>query len=160
VGNDPITDQTADPQPLAGVDAGAPSDNTTLMEVLARYEQAGFTGQFGARDGGAVHCFACGAEHPAAVVELVSLRRLEGASDPDDMLAVAAIRCPHCGARGTAVLGYGPDSAPEDGELLLALEDLRGAEDPTVPADAAPGEIAGRRSEIAKQNDHAPGGGA
>jgi hypothetical protein len=146
VGTDPITDQIADPVPLegAGSAAGVPSDNTTLSEVLARYDKAGFEGQFAARPGGAVHCYACGTEHEAEAVELVSLRRLEGASDPDDMLAIAALRCPACGSRGTAVLGYGPDSAAEDGELLIRLEDMRGAEDPAVPADAAPGEIAER----------------
>ena len=159
MGNDPITDQIADPQPLAGVDAGAPSDNTTLLEVLARYETAGFIGQFGAGDGGAVHCYACGTDHPARGVELVSLRRLEGASDPDDMLAVVALRCPRCGIRGTVVLGYGPDSAPEDGELLLQLEDLRGAENPAVPPDAAPGEIAEQHRDIADQH-RTTGGGA
>jgi hypothetical protein len=42
------------------------------------------------------------------------------------------------------VLGYGPDSAPEDGELLLRLEDQRGSERPAVPADAAPGEVGQR----------------
>jgi hypothetical protein len=146
VGTDPITDQLSDAQPVTGAESGAgvPSDNTTLSEVLARYEQAGFTGQFAARPGGDVHCYACGRDHDPASVELVSLRRLEGASDPDDMLAIAALRCPACGSRGTAVLGYGPDSATEDGELLYRLEDLRGAEDPAVPADAAPGEVAER----------------
>jgi hypothetical protein len=143
VGTDPITDQLSDAQPTgAGTDAGVPSDNTTLAEVLARYEAEGFTGQFAARPGGVVHCFACGRDHDPSSVELVSLRRLEGASDPDDMLALAALRCPDCGSHGTVVLGYGPDSAPEDGELLMRLEDMRGAEDPVVPADAAPGEVA------------------
>jgi hypothetical protein len=146
VGTDPITDQLADPVPTAGAgsDAGVPSDNTTLSDVLARYDEAGFRGQFAARAGGVVHCYACGTDHDPAAVELVSLRRLEGASDPDDMLAIAALRCPACGSRGTAVLGYGPDSAVEDGELLIRLEDMRGAENPAVPADAAPGEVAER----------------
>jgi hypothetical protein len=145
VGTDPITDQLSDPSAPTGANSGAgvPSDNTTLTEVLARYEGEGFTSQFAARPGGEIHCFTCGQDHDPARVELVSLRRLEGASDPDDMLAIAALRCPNCGARGTAVLGYGPDSAPEDGELLIRLEDVRGAE-PSVPPDAAPGEVAER----------------
>jgi hypothetical protein len=125
-------------------DAGVPSDNTTLAEVLRRYDAAGFAGQFSARPGGVVHCYSCGRDQDPARVELVSLRRLEGASDPDDMLAVAALRCPDCDSHGTVVLGYGPDSAPEDAELLMRLEDMRGAEDPAVPADAAPGEVGER----------------
>jgi hypothetical protein len=143
VGTDPITDQM--PEPPSSDDEvveGAPSDNTTLVEVLARYERAGFDGQFGATPEGMVHCYACGNVARPEEVELVSLRRMEGASDPADMLAVAAMVCPSCGTHGTAALGYGPDSAPEDGELLLRLEDLRGSEDPAVPPDAAPGEVA------------------
>ena len=53
------------------------------------------------------------------------LRRLEGASDPDDMLAVVGLACPHCSAQGTAVLGYGPEAAAVDAEVLERLEDAR-----------------------------------
>jgi hypothetical protein len=105
VGSDPITDQLPDPQPLTGATAaaGAPSDNTTLLDVLSRYEQAGFTGQFGAEPGGLVHCYSCGRVLDPQRVELVSLRRLEGASDPDDMLAVAAVGGGAGGAPGGAL---------------------------------------------------------
>ena len=141
MGSDPITDQIPDP-PSFSVQAGSgnPSDNTTLSEVLRHYDAAGFTGQFGATDEAQLRCFTCRTTIAPENVELVSLRRMEGASDPDDMLAVAALRCSQCGAHGTITLGYGPDSAAEESELLLRLEDLRGAEDPTVPANAAPGE--------------------
>lgn len=147
VGTDPITDQIPDP-PSFEVTAGrgVPSDNTTLVEVLARYEHAGFTEQFGVVAGGGgrgprVRCFRCRHDIEPEAMQLVSMRRMEGASDPDDMVAVVALRCPSCDARGTLALGYGPDSAGEEGDLLLRLEDLRGAEDPDVPADAAPGEV-------------------
>ena len=40
-------------------------------------------------------------------------RRLEGASDPDDMISVVAVTCPRCGTGGTLVLKYGP-TAPEN----------------------------------------------
>ena len=41
MGTDPITDQLSDSQPVTGADsaAGVPSDNTTLSEVLVRYER-------------------------------------------------------------------------------------------------------------------------
>jgi hypothetical protein len=39
---------------------------------------------------------------------------LEGASDPDDELAIAAIRCPQCQASGTLVLNYGPSASAAD----------------------------------------------
>ena len=54
------------------------------------------------------------------------LCRLEGVSDPDDMLAAAALRCPNCGALGTVLLNYGPEAPIDDAEVLLALADERG----------------------------------
>jgi hypothetical protein len=41
------------------------------------------------------------------------------------MLAVVGLACPHCTARGTAVLGYGPEAAAVDAEVLELLEDAR-----------------------------------
>jgi hypothetical protein len=143
VGSDPITDQIPDPPSIeTQAGRGVPSDNTTLVEVLERYDASGYSGQFGVTDEIEVRCFACRRSMRPEDVELVSLRRMEGASDPDDMLAIAALRCPHCDTRGTVTLGYGPDSAAEEAELLLRLEDLRGAEMHDVPSDAAPGETA------------------
>ena len=65
-----------------------------------------------------------------------SLRRLEGASDPADMMAVVAITCPICGARGTTILGFGPNSTEQDSTVLAALRDDRG--DSTAPGNSAP----------------------
>jgi hypothetical protein len=93
----------------------------TLREVLSRYESRGFTGQFGTRDGGAVRCFACAREFAPGDAELETLHRLEGASDPADMLAVLPLSCPHCGVRGTLVLNFGPEASLEDSEVLAAL---------------------------------------
>ena len=58
---------------------------------------------------------------PAAEAPVLELRRLEGASDPDDMLAIAAIECPNCAHRGSLVLNYGPTATAEDSAVLLAL---------------------------------------
>ncbi len=74
-----------------------------------------------ARPGGWLICFTCHTESQAADVDVEVLRRTEGASDPDDMLAVVALTCPQCGARATVVLGYGPEAAEDDAEVLLAL---------------------------------------
>ena len=144
MGSDPITDQIPDPPSIdAQAGRGVPSDNTTLVEVLERYDASGFTCQFGVTDDAELRCFTCHNTVRPEEVELVSLRRMEGASDPDDMLAIAALRCPRCDAQGTITLGYGPDSAAEESELLLRLEDLRGAaKDQEVPSNAAPGETA------------------
>jgi hypothetical protein len=98
------------------------SDARSLSEILAMYEKQGFTAQFGARPDGRIICFSCRFEAPAEEFELVSMSRTEGASDPDDMLAVAALRCPKCQCQGTLVLNYGPESDEDDVEILQRLE--------------------------------------
>ncbi|MFL6244002.1 MAG: hypothetical protein ACJ73V_13395, partial [Acidimicrobiia bacterium] len=76
------------------------------------------------REGGQVECLTCHRLHGGETV-FRQLRRLEGASDPDDMLAVVGLACPHCSAQGTAVLGYGPEADAVDTEVLELLEDAR-----------------------------------
>lgn len=101
------------------------SDGTTLIEVIRRFEADGYTGQFAAVEGGRLRCFTCHQDSDADEVPLDELRRMEGASDPDDMAAVAAVECPHCGTLGTVALKYGPDASPEEQEVLQQLEDAR-----------------------------------
>jgi len=103
--------------------ADQPQDAQTLTDLLSLYEARGFTGQMAARDGGRVVCFTCHQESPAGEMRLRDLRRTEGVSDPDDMLAVAALECPRCGAKGTATLNYGPLSTLEDADVLRLLDD-------------------------------------
>ena len=100
------------------------SDARSLSEILALYEADGFTSQLAARPEGQIICFACHHQAPAEDFELCALARTEGVSDPDDMLAVAAVACRHCRARGVLVLNYGPEATEEDAEVLLRLEDL------------------------------------
>jgi len=109
---------------------GYASDGTTLVEVVGRFEAEGFVGQFASVPGGRLECLTCRAVVEASAVELGLLRRTEGASDPDDMVAVAGLVCPSCGARGTAALGYGPDAAPEDSDVLAALSGRAGPATP------------------------------
>lgn len=101
------------------------SDATSLAEALARFEAEGFTGQFGVPEGGVLRCFSCHTDSPAGQVTLEALIRVEGASDPDDMVAVAALECPHCSARGTAAFKYGPEAPVEESEVLRDLADRR-----------------------------------
>jgi len=100
-------------------------DAQTLTATLRTLETAGYTGQFKVLEFAAAQCLTCreNFEGREAVVE--SLRRLEGASDPADMLEVVALVCPKCRARGTLVLSYGPDASLEDSQLLVALPDER-----------------------------------
>ncbi|MDQ4090043.1 MAG: hypothetical protein M3163_07045 [Actinomycetota bacterium] len=99
----------------------SPKYGATLTEIIATLEAAGYTGHMAARDAGMIACLTCRQTSPAADFKLGAMRRTEGASDPDDMLAVVGLTCPNCGAQGTAVLGYGPESDPDDAEVLAHL---------------------------------------
>jgi hypothetical protein len=101
------------------------ADGSTLTEILEALGAAGYEGQMAAREGVAVMCFSCRHTSPAADFTLSQLVRTEGASDPDDMAAVAALTCPNCGTRGTVVLRFGPEASAEDDDALRAFEDLR-----------------------------------
>jgi hypothetical protein len=115
----------------------APSDNTTLVEVIAGYRDAGFDGDFYAEEGGIVRCGSCDSTIEADRIEMQSLRRLEGASDPADMAAVVALECPICGRRGTLVLTFGPSASAADQDVLGVLRDRRGGD---LPGASAPGQ--------------------
>ena len=90
----------------------APSDHTTLSEVLAEFEVDGYTGTFEVEEGGAVRCLSCDEPSEPDALDLYAIRRLEGASDPADMAAVLATRCSRCGTRGVIVARYGPEASP------------------------------------------------
>jgi len=73
--------------------------------------------------------------------EMFSLRRLEGASDPDDEAAVVALVCFNCAAKGTIVVMYGPQASAIEGEILAAVR-ANGRPD-VLPPHSAPGETVG-----------------
>ena len=118
-----------------------PGDEPTISDVLEGYAQGGFSSSFDVTDASTLECHECGAVSSPGDVSMSSLRRLEGASDPDDMVAVVAITCPACGARGTVILGFGPTAAPEESDVLKELRDDRG--DAEAPGNSAPGETTG-----------------
>ncbi len=134
--NDPVIETASlDTPPIPS----APGDNTTLMEVLDHYDAGGFRGIFGVSRDGQVECGTCGAESDASDVTMHSMRRLEGASDPDDMLAVAAVTCPACNARGTITMMFGPMASSGDALVLSNLRDRR--DDAAAPPNSAPAEM-------------------
>lgn len=104
---------------------GGETGGLTILEALRDFESRGYGGQFAAREGGAIKCFSCGARNEPEQVRMDSLRRLEGVSDPADMVLVGALRCPACGVRGTATFKYGPGAPPGDGEAMRLIEDVR-----------------------------------
>lgn len=121
-------------------DPGA-AEAATVTGVLDAYGEGGFVGQFSVVEGARLECHSCGQQVEASAVEMSSLRRLEGASDPADMVAIVALTCPKCRARGTVVLGFGPAGSPEDGDVLGVLRDHRG--DEHAPGNSSPGEVVG-----------------
>jgi hypothetical protein len=103
---------------------GVPAESSVLGDVLAGFELEGYRGQMAARPGGHVVCMTCHQESPAGELQVDALERAEGASDPADMVAVAALVCPLCGAHGTLVLSYGPEADVDDADVLSLLGDV------------------------------------
>lgn len=101
---------------------GVPHDGTS-SGVLRALADAGFDAQFlpGERPG-TLHCRSCGSDAEASRYPVIEERRLEGASDPDDLVLVVAARCPVCAADGSLVLGYGPEASAEDADVVASLQ--------------------------------------
>lgn len=114
---------------------------STITEVLEGYAQGGFASSFIVTDDCALECDECGTASEPDRFQMSSLRRLEGMSDPADMVAVVAITCPVCGARGTSILGFGPTATEQDAGVLSGLRDHRA--DDAAPGNSAPGETHG-----------------
>ncbi len=111
--------------------AAAPTPDS-LAEALTRYEAHGFRGQFIVRAPDVVECLSCKARQAPGRIRMVALHRLEGDTDPSDEVAVAALVCGACSAKGTLVMAFGPESSLEDKMALQGFDDRRGA-DATLP---------------------------
>jgi hypothetical protein len=107
-----------DATPIAGV----PSDNTTLLAVLDVFRGEGFTADLMVTDDSGIRCATCRHEAPPEEYDVGTCRRMEGASDPDDMLAVLGLVCPGCQAKGTLITHYGPTASPAEADALLSIE--------------------------------------
>jgi hypothetical protein len=134
------------PEPTDGVTSD-PSDNTTLTDVLDDYLRSGYGSEFSALEAAIIGCSECGSEISAQRFTVLSRRRLEGASDPDDMMSVVATVCPACAAQGVLVLGVGPMAPAEHADVSRAMQDGRST-DP-LPGDATPAEVTTEAAEEA-----------
>jgi uncharacterized membrane protein len=121
----------------AAPETGAPSDNTSLLGVLEGLRRDGYAIDLrpGSRDA-TLRCDGCGDESPVEAFRDLQVRRLEGASDPDDMLVAVGGRCPRCGRGGNVVLGYGPNSSDVDAAIVAGLPLESSATPDPVAADA------------------------
>lgn len=103
-----------DPAPEAAPSAG------TVTEALAELTAEGY-GDDLRLDGMDLHCKVCGEVHPADAAEVERVLRFEGQSDPGDEMMVLALRCPHCGAKGSLASAFGMDADPDLAEAFVYL---------------------------------------
>lgn len=104
------------------VPPGSIDDQDTAVGVLAALRDEGVIAEFNpGREPATVHCGGCDSTSPGERFEVVAERRLEGASDPDEMVLIVAARCPVCHISGALVLGYGPEASATDADLVAAL---------------------------------------
>ena len=108
------------PDPTNPTDTPLVAVVDAVDDALAR-DDGGPEGQFRSEEGARIRCLTCRDELDAASIVADDVTRLEGVSDPADMTMVVPVRCPHCDASGSLVLGYGPDATPEDSDVLRAL---------------------------------------
>lgn len=100
---------------------GAPSDNTDVQTVLEAFAGDGFADSYEVSEEGAVTHSPSGTQLRPEDLEVVRFRRLEGASDPSDMVLVAGVRSP--AGDGVIVVKYGPEATPGEADLLTAWRD-------------------------------------
>jgi len=120
---------TADPRDPDGAkddEPGLARGANTLTEAIDELASQGYVHSFQVAprgDGGPprVRCLHCRNDSAPESMHIEGAMRLEGASDPDEMVIVIATVCPVCGVRGTLTLGYGPMASPEDDDVLTAL---------------------------------------
>ena len=107
-------------------------DATTVTELVQRYQEQGYEMSFSVVEGGAVRCGSCRTVSDAATVPVNAIGRAEGPTDPADMAMVAVLTCPWCSMAGVLVVGYGPSASPEDGDVVVRLNDDRPAGETAV----------------------------
>ncbi len=110
----------------------------SLVDVLDAYSEAGFSGDAFATDGGMILCGSCQSKLSPNHIDVHSIRRLEGASDPSDNMGVVAIICPVCGSQATMVLKYGPEATSDEVTIWHETNDRRNSS--ILPADMPSGE--------------------
>lgn len=118
----------------------------TLLNVLTEAAEGGYGTQFIAREDGLIECVHCASANRPASFDIVHFRRLEGASDPADMLIVVWSACPTCEAHGTLTLGFGPNASGADA-TVLALLDLHGTDASPAAPQVSPQQPTQRSQE-------------
>jgi hypothetical protein len=107
-------------QKIGGEDRNLPED-TALASVQGVLSDEGYSGQFIAAAEARVLCTRCRSLLAAAWLGADDVTRLEGASDPADMMVVVPLTCPVCGQRGTLIMSFGPEMGQEEAEVFNAM---------------------------------------
>src|SRR6056297_3259929 len=112
-------------RPTTSATNATPTGAGRLAELLDRAEREGFDTEFDVSDEPSdldrIRCAVCHHDIAAGSVERVWSQRLEGASDPADMLHVSALTCPNCGAGGVFVSPFGPNASARQAAVLSSL---------------------------------------
>lgn len=99
-----------------------PAGVATATDVLDEMRRSGITQSFSpGTEPSTLKCGSCGEESPAGDFDVIDEHRLEGASDPDDMVLVVGATCPRCRADGAIVVGFGPLASDADSDIVQAL---------------------------------------
>lgn len=98
----------------------SPAGEGTLSNLIAAFDEEGFTEHFAVR-GGCLVGLEGGARFDASEVVIRHIERFEGASDPDDMSVIYAIET-RSGVRGTLTDAFGIYSNPAVGEFICRVE--------------------------------------
>ena len=96
-----------------------------MSTVVDRLTENGYPDAWRGEPGG-VRATVSGHLHRPEELEIESIDRFEGISDPDDQAIVLAVRCPSDGCSGTYTVPYGKDMPSVDGELIIRIPDARG----------------------------------
>jgi hypothetical protein len=91
-----------------------------LARTVERLTKAGYQDDFRAERGGLRAVKADETYEPESLV-VDEVARFEGESDPDDEVAVFALRSESSGTRGTYVVTYGTYVDPIDAEMMRRL---------------------------------------
>lgn len=113
-------DTTRNTDPTPDDDATNAGD-LSLLPVLDAFAENGWSANHLTRPDGEMKCGGCGENTHSSKLEAITVHRIEGASDPDDMQMVLGIECPRCATKGVLVVGYGPSAEEQDAEFLIEL---------------------------------------
>lgn len=96
----------------------------TLTATLDAWARAGYRSNLIA-DGGALRCTQTGARYDPGELDVDSVARFEGSSNPSDQSILFALSRPGAGLRGVYLSNFSANIAPEEVGIVEQLEEPR-----------------------------------